>query len=155
MSLTSKDKFIMHIDTPAFEHHHTIPKRYTCEGEDISPALHFKDVPAGTVSLALIMDDPDAPRGTFDHWIVFKLPANTKELKEGEKPSFQGTNSYQEQNYRGPCPPPGKAHRYFFKLYALDIDINLPKGASKKALEEAMEGHILAKAELIGLYQRY
>lgn len=144
----------MEITSPAFEQHATIPQKYTCEGEDVSPQLIFADIPAGTKSLALIVDDPDAPGGTFDHWIIWDLKPNLRTLAEGESAGKQGKNSYQELRYRGPCPPPGKPHRYFFKLYALDTTINIPEGSSKKQLEQAMEGHILGKAELIGTYQK-
>lgn len=144
----------MQIDSPAFEHHSPIPKKYTCEGEDVSPPLTFRDIPAGTKTLALIMDDPDAPNGTFDHWIVWNLTPGQNSLSEGAKVPNQGKNSFRETEYGGPCPPPGKPHRYFFKLYALDTIINLPNGSTKSQLEEAMEGHILARAELVGTYKR-
>lgn len=145
----------MDIHSTAFEHHQSIPKKYTCEGEDVSPPLTFQNIPAGTKSLALIMDDPDAPRGTFDHWIVWNLPPSTKGLSEKANFTYpQGKNSYGEFRYRGPCPPPGKPHRYFFKLYALDSMLNLPEDSDKKALESAMEGHILGRAELVGTYKR-
>lgn len=144
----------MYLDSPAFEHHQTIPKKYTCDGEDVSPPLSFQELPPGAKSLVLIVDDPDAPSGTFDHWIVWNLPADTAMLEEGARVPRQGKNHFGEQRYRGPCPPPGKPHRYFFKLYALDTLINLPAGSSKHSVEEAMEGHILGKAELVGTYQR-
>ena len=138
----------------AFKNNDKIPKKYTCEGEDLSPPLQFSDIPQGTVSLSLVVDDPDAPSGTFDHWITWNLPPTKAELKEGEKGPHQGTNGFGKTGYRGPCPPRGKPHRYFFKLYALDIKVNLSEGSSKEDLEEAMEGHILAETHLIGLYQR-
>lgn len=141
-----------------FENHQPIPAKYTCDGEDISPALKFMNIPHNAKSLAIIVDDPDAPRGTFDHWILWNLPPDLTQLSEGTPElkhfsSKQGTNGFQEMNYRGPCPPPGKPHRYFFKLYALDTFLTLPEGAKKSELEEAMKGHILEKAELIGTYQ--
>lgn len=138
-----------------FENHQPIPARYTCDGEDVSPFLRFMNTPKNTKSLAIIVDDPDAPRGTFDHWIIWNLPPDLKQLSEGESSSSakQGTNGFQQTGYRGPCPPPGKPHRYFFKLYALDALLPLSEGASKHELEQAMQGHILEKAELIGTYQ--
>jgi Raf kinase inhibitor-like YbhB/YbcL family protein len=138
-----------------------IPIKYTCDGENVSPPLTFSDVPAQAKSLALIVDDPDAPRGTFDHWIVWNLPADLQKISEGAKefarlqlPPGRGTNGYQELNYKGPCPPAGKPHHYHFKLYALDTRLSLPDGSSKHDVETAMQGHILAVAELIGTYQR-
>ena len=142
----------MKIESPSFKHGQPIPVKHTCKGQDISPELHFLDVPAKTVSLALIVDDPDAPMGTFDHWIAWNIPGSTRQLAEGERLSHQGRNGYQVQSYRGPCPPPGKVHRYFFKLYALDTELSLPNGISKAQLEASLEGHILAKAELIGTF---
>lgn len=144
----------MYLDSPAFEDHQSIPRKYTCDGEDVSPPLTFQELPPGARSLVLIVDDPDAPSGTFDHWIVWNLPPDTATLHEGARVPRQGKNHFGEQRYRGPCPPPGKPHRYFFKLYALDTLINLPAGSSKQSVEEAMEGHILGKAELVGTYQR-
>lgn len=144
----------MQIDSIAFEHHSPIPKKYTCEGQDVSPPLAFHDVPKGTKSLALIMDDPDAPMGTFDHWIVWNLKPESKSLNEGSNPQNQGINHFKEKRYRGPCPPPGAPHRYFFKLFALDTLIDLPNGSTKGQLEDAMEGHILGRAELVGTYKR-
>lgn len=144
----------MQIESPVFKHEQTIPQRYTCEGENVSPPLVFKNLPKGVKTLALIVDDPDAPHGTFDHWIVWNLPANSSGLGEGAVVLHQGNNSYGIPQYRGPCPPPGKPHRYFFKLYALDVELNLKEGIDKKDLEKAIEGHILAKTEMIGMYKR-
>jgi Raf kinase inhibitor-like YbhB/YbcL family protein len=145
----------MEIQSPAFEQHKPIPAKYTCEGQNVSPPLSIRDIPSGTKSLALIMDDPDAPMGTFDHWIVWNLPADTKILDEGASFPNQGKNHFKEVRYGGPCPPKGSnPHRYFFKLFALDGMIDLPKGSSKDQLEDAMEGHIIGKAELVGTYQR-
>lgn len=145
----------MQIKSPAFQHHQEIPSKYTCEGENVSPSLVFQDIPPLTKSLALIMDDPDAPKGIFVHWVVWNLPPEGLVLEEGVKVLRQGVNHYGKKHYMGPCPPPGKPHRYFFKLYALDTLINLPEGSSKEQLEEAMEGHILGKAEIIGIYERF
>lgn len=144
----------MKISSPSFEHNMTIPEKYTCQGENVSPPLIFKDIPAGTVSLALIMDDPDAPKGTFDHWIVFDMLPSIDGVEEGERGLKTGINSYLVNEYKGPCPPPGTPHRYFFKLYALDTFLNLPDTTTKKALEGAMQGHILSQSQLIGIFQR-
>jgi Raf kinase inhibitor-like YbhB/YbcL family protein len=144
----------MHIKSPEFKNNELIPKKFTCEGEDVSPKLVFSDVPAAAKSLVLIVDDPDAPMGIFDHWIVWNLPPKTTVLEESAKIELQGKNGFGDSIYRGPCPPRGPAHRYFFRLYAVDTMIGLPQGSSKDEVEKAIEGHILAKAELIGLYQR-
>lgn len=144
----------MEIKSPAFEHGQPIPKKYTCDGEDVSPPLTFSGVPNDAKSLALVVDDPDAPLGVFDHWIVWNLDPDLKELPENASVEKQGKNDFGESKYRGPCPPPGPAHRYRFKVYALDAMLDLPEGARKKELEKAMEGHILAKGELIGTYSR-
>lgn len=144
----------MNIETPAFEHGKPIPQKYTCQGDGVSPELIFRDIPSQTQSLVLIVDDPDAPSGTFDHWVVWNIPANTKSLKEGAVVAHQGKNGYGKVGYKGPCPPPGKPHRYFFKLYALEEELSLSEGASKAQVERAMEGHIIAKAEIMGTYQK-
>jgi Raf kinase inhibitor-like YbhB/YbcL family protein len=144
------------LTSPAFELGRSIPTRYTCDGEDVSPPLRWSDPPAGTRSFALIVDDPDAPAGVWDHWIVFNLPDNLDGLLEKASlpaASRVGQNSWRQARYGGPCPPRG-THRYFFKLYALDTDLNLPAGAAKKQVLKAMEGHILAQAELMGTYSR-
>jgi Raf kinase inhibitor-like YbhB/YbcL family protein len=138
-----------------------IPKKFSCEGPDTSPELSWKGVPSAAKSLALIMDDPDAPAGTWVHWVLYNLPASTTELAEGvEKQekiangTLQGRNSFGKVGYGGPCPPPGTPHRYFFKFYALDIKLDLKAGASKDDLEQAMKGHILGQTELVGKYGR-
>ena len=131
-----------------------IPSRYTCQGQDSSPPLSWSAPVKEAKSFALIVDDPDAPHGTFDHWIVWNLPANSQGLSEGAVVLHQGKNSYGIQQYRGPCPPPGKPHRYFFKLFALDAMLDLPEKSTKNQLEIAMKGHILAKTELVGIYGR-
>jgi Raf kinase inhibitor-like YbhB/YbcL family protein len=153
-ALNVQEALAMKMTSSAFENNQNIPSKHTCEGQDVSPALHITDIPTGTKSLAIVVDDPDAPKGTFDHWIAWNIPANTKDLAEGASVPKQGTNGFSEQRYRGPCPPPGKPHRYFFKLYALDAMIDIPAGSSKKALEQAMEGHILGQTQLVGLYKR-
>lgn len=144
------------IKSSTFLDNQFIPKKYSCEGEDVSPPLVFENIPQNTKSLALIVDDPDAPMGNWDHWIVFNISPQIKEIKEGESPagSISGINDFGKLEYGGPCPPPGKPHRYLFKLYALDIVLDLKQGIRKKALEKAMEGNILGQAELIGLYKR-
>lgn len=140
-----------------FEHNGNIPALFTCDGANINPELNWKDAPSSTQSFALIVDDPDAPMGTWDHWILFNIPANinkiNKELLELPKGTKVGKNSWGEDKYGGPCPPDGE-HRYFFKLYALDCILDLNDGTTKKELEEAMHSHILAKAELMGKYDR-
>jgi Raf kinase inhibitor-like YbhB/YbcL family protein len=143
-----------------FKAEQTIPAKYTCDGEDISPPLKFLQIPQGTKSLVLIVDDPDAPHGTFDHWIVWNLPPQLTQLSEGAHELStlsptppQGLNGFKKTYYNGPCPPPGKPHHYHFKLYALDTWLSLAEGASKQEVEKAMKGHVIDQAELIGLYQ--
>ncbi len=138
-----------------------IPRAFTCDGEDRSPALEWSEAPAGTKTFALIADDPDAPAGTWVHWVIFNIPASAKALRGAvEKKeqladgTRQGRNDFRKIGYNGPCPPPGKAHRYFFKLYALGTELTLSAGASKSDLERAMEGHILGRAEWMGRYKR-
>lgn len=135
-----------------FEHEGYIPEKFTCDGEDISPSLIIEDIPEETKRLALIVDDPDAPSGTWIHWIVFNIHV-TEVIEEGEVPGTQGLNDFRKLEYGGPCPHSG-THRYFFKLYALDTKLDLEEGCRHKDLLKTMEGHILAEAELIGLYQR-
>jgi Raf kinase inhibitor-like YbhB/YbcL family protein len=151
----------LQISSTAFATGEMIPKKFTCDGSDISPKLNWNEPPAKTQSFALIMDDPDAPVGTWVHWVLFDLPADTKELAEGvakqeqlSNGARQGRNDFGKVGYGGPCPPPGKPHRYFFKLYALDAKLNLKAGASKADVERAMQGHILAQGELIARYGR-
>lgn len=149
------------ITSEAFTEGGTIPKKYTGEGVDISPKLQWKEQPQGTKSFALIMDDPDAPRGTWVHWVLYNIPASTSMLPEGiEKQeelssgAKQGITDFGSVGYGGPYPPPGLAHRYFFKLYALDSLLDLPARATKAAVEDAMKGHILAETKLMGKYER-
>ncbi len=143
------------VASKAFPHNGTIPSKYTCDGADVSPPLSIADIPKGTKSLALIVDDPDAPVGTWVHWLVWNIAADTREIPENTVPrgALQGTNDFRKQRYGGPCPPSG-THRYFFKLYALDTALPLAAGATKARIEESMKGHVLAQAELIGLYGR-
>ena len=143
------------IASPAFPHNGTIPSKHTCDGTDVNPPLSFGNIPERTRSLALIVDDPDAPRGTWVHWIVWNIGPETMSVAENSVPrdARQGTNDFRKQAYGGPCPPSG-THRYFFKLYALDTSLSLKAGAAKPQLEEAMKGHVLEMSELIGLYRR-
>jgi Raf kinase inhibitor-like YbhB/YbcL family protein len=148
------------LESSAFADGEAIPLRYTCDGEDLSPPLAWGEPPAGTLSLALIADDPDAPVGTWVHWVLFNLPADTRSLPEGLLPEaavaggLQGINGWKELGYGGPCPPKGSTHRYFFKLYALDTALDLEAGASKADVEKAMDGHILGQGQLVGRYGR-
>jgi hypothetical protein len=144
------------ISSPAFKTGEFIPSQYTCQGEDVNPALVIKNIPAATKSLVLIVDDPDAVSLTWDHWLIFNIPAQVTEIEEGQIPvgSLLGKNTLGNLEYSGPCPPPGKPHRYFFKLYALDTVLALKAGATKREIETAMAGHILSQATLIGLYKR-
>src|SRR5207253_1927081 len=148
----------MQLTSPAFEPGRSIPSLYTCDGKDLSPPLAWSGAPAGTKSFALITDDPDAPAGTWVHWVLWNLPATLTDLKGGVHAerelaggARQGTNDFGTIGYGGPCPPSG-THRYFFKLYALDTVLDLKEGAAKQELEAAMHGHILAKAELMGKF---
>ncbi|OUL18477.1 YbhB/YbcL family Raf kinase inhibitor-like protein [Nostoc sp. 106C] len=152
----------MEIRSSAFFIGNTIPFKYTCDGDDISPPIYWEDPPQGTQSFALILDDPDAPKQTFTHWVVYNIPADNRELPEGitQEPKLknggvQGKNSFGKLGFGGPCPPPKHgAHRYFFKIFALDQSLDLPPGATKEELLQAMEGHVLDKAEVMGRYAR-
>ena len=151
---------VFELMSPVFVAGEAIPLKYTCDGDDVSPPLAWSDPPAGTQSFALICDDPDAPVGTWVHWVLYDLPADARELPEAvpsdaELPDGgrQGNNSWPRIGYGGPCPPSG-SHRYFFKLYALDTVLGLDAGATKKELLLAMEGHVLAQVELMGTYSR-
>lgn len=144
----------MKISSSAFENNGMIPSEYTCDGSDVSPPLAISDIPKEAKSLAIIMDDPDAPMGTFTHWVVWNISPQKIQFTKGEKISFpQGKTSFGHKSYGGPCPP-GGTHRYFFKLYALDLILNLEEGSSKADLEKAMTGHILAESKLMGKYSR-
>lgn len=142
----------MELTSPEFENNKPIPSKFTCEGKDVNPQLEIADIPKETKSLALIMDDPDAPMGTWVHWVVYDIPIIFR-IEENSVPGTPGINNSGKRAYHGPCPPSG-THRYFFKLYALDRMLDLPQGLSKGALEKAMQGRILAEAQLIGLYKR-
>lgn len=145
----------MKITSPAFAHSGKIPVKYTCDGEDINPPLLFSDISPGVVSLALICEDPDAPGKAFAHWTIWNIDPKTTEIGEGMKLQgvTEGLTDFGKNEYGGPCPPSG-THRYFFKLYALDKTFDLAAQATKAQLEQAIENHILAEAELIGLYSR-
>ncbi len=142
----------MKLTSPDFQNNKKIPIRFTGDGEDINPNLIIEEIPQNTKSLVLIVDDPDAPAGIWNHWIVFNISPNLKIIKENYIPGMQGRNSWSRIGYGGPKPPSG-THRYFFRIFALDVSLNLKEGSTRKELEEAMEGHILEKAELIGLYR--
>jgi len=149
------------LSSPAFAEGQPIPPQFTGQGRDISPPLRWTGLPAGTKSLALIADDPDAPVGTWVHWVLYDLPATVTELPEAlpntqylSNGAKQGLNDFRRLGYGGPMPPPGKPHRYVFKLYALDTELGLQPGATRRQVEAAMQGHILAEGRLTGLYQR-
>ena len=147
------------LSSSAFADHTAMDARYTCQGADVSPPLAWSGAPAGTKSYVLIMDDPDAPRGTWVHWVVYDIPASADALAEGDSTrmpagSRDGVSSYGKPGYGGPCPPSG-THRYFHKLYALDTVLPDLKQPDKAALEAAMKGHVLAEAQLVGTYQKH
>lgn len=149
------------ITSPAFNEGEPIPARHTCEGSDVSPPLQWKGAPPGTKNYALICDDPDAPAGTWVHWVIYGLPAKTMELHENvpmtetlRDGGRQGVNDFKRVGYGGPCPPPGKPHRYFFTLYALDVELTLKPRATRKELLQAVQGHVIAKGSLMGTYKR-
>ncbi len=153
--------FAFEFQSEVFEHKGYIPDRYTCDAQDFSPPLGWSDLPEKTKSLVLICDDPDASFKIWVHWVVFNILPETKGLKEGISKEelaklsiIEGMNDFGKVGYQGPCPPSGKAHRYSFRLYALDDVLALEEGVSKKDIIEAMQGHIIAEAKLVGLYQR-
>ncbi len=159
--LPDEARIALQVESDAFEAEGTIPQRYTCDGDDISPSLSWSEPPVGTQSLALICDDPDAPGRTWDHWVLFDIPAETHSLPEAipadpviEGVGVHGSNSWRRLGYGGPCPPQGAAHRYYFTLYALDTILDLDAGASRKDVEKAMQDHILAEGQLMGRYGR-
>jgi Raf kinase inhibitor-like YbhB/YbcL family protein len=150
----------LQLKSSVFSNGGAIPPKFTCDGSDLSPALSWNDPPTGTKAFALIMDDPDAPAGTWVHWVLYDLPASLRELPEGvpkvkdlEIGARQGSNDFRRIGYGGPCPPRGAVHRYSFRLYALDRPTQLPAGAAKGDLERAMKDHILAQSELVGRFQ--
>jgi Raf kinase inhibitor-like YbhB/YbcL family protein len=149
------------LQSPAFQEGETIPKQYTGDGKDTSPPLRWPDPPAGTKSFALICDDPDAPRGTWTHWVLYNLPSDRRQLDEGvparetiDGGAKQGKNDFGKVGYGGPAPPAGKPHRYHFRLYALDREVDLPAGAGRQLLLGVMKGHVLAEGQLMGRYGR-
>ncbi len=156
----AKGEVAMQISSSAFSHEQKIPTRFTCDGQDISPPLSWQQVPSETKSLVLICDDPDAPMGTWVHWVFYDIPPGVSQLPENIEPAqhpavggTQGTSDFGRIGYGGPCPPSG-THRYFFKLYALDTVLDLPPGQTKKQVLAAMQGHVLAEATLMGKYSR-
>ena len=151
----------MLVESAAFKAGQAIPARFSCEGRNTSPALTWADIPSGTKTFAVLVDDPDAPGGDWIHWVFYNLPASLSGLPEGiakkEKPSgggVQGRNSFEKTGYDGPCPPPGSPHHYYFHVYALDTDLKLAVPADANALKSAMQGHILGEGELMGTFQR-
>ncbi len=152
----------MQLKTPAFNAGADIPRQFTCDGSDISPELNWSAPPEGTESFVLIMDDPDAPGGTWVHWVLYNLPGTEHALPEGVAPNAtlpsgarQGRNDFGKTGYGGPCPPPGPAHRYYFRLYALDTELHVSAGANRAQIERSMRGHVLAHAEVMGHYRRH
>jgi Raf kinase inhibitor-like YbhB/YbcL family protein len=143
------------ISSPIFDNNGYIPQKYTCDGMDINPPLLIENVPEKARSLALIVDDPDAPGGIWVHWVLWNIDPKTKEIKEDSVPkgASQGLNDFRKHDYGGPCPPSG-THRYFFKLYALDTILNLSPNSKKSDLEKAMKGHIIEQTQIMGLYKR-
>lgn len=149
------------ITSDAFTEGNSIPVEYTCDGSDISPALTWQGLPANTKSLALICDDPDAPSGTFVHWVVYGIPAGESQFPKSVPASptmpsgvKQGKNGFGTIGYRGPCPPRGGPHRYFFRIYALDTSIDEPAGAGRSEIDRAMKGHVIGEGHLMGTYKR-
>ena len=144
------------LESPAFIHNALMPKQYTCNGQNISPALKWSGAPTGTQSYVLIVDDPDAPMGTWVHWLLFNIPATLTHLDEATKTpvgAISGKNSWNQEGYGGPCPPSG-THRYFFKLYALDSKLTINSNVNKQDILNAMQNHIMDTSELIGLYKQ-
>jgi Raf kinase inhibitor-like YbhB/YbcL family protein len=159
--LPKEGKMALSVSSTAFHEGDRIPSKYTCQGQDVSPPLAWSEPPQGTQSLALTVDDPDAPSGVFTHWVILNIPPDSRELPEAlstqaqlPNGTLQGKNDFGRIGYGGPCPPPGRPHRYRFTLYALDQPLDLKAGASKKQVLDAMQGHILAQGQLTGTYQR-
>jgi Raf kinase inhibitor-like YbhB/YbcL family protein len=142
----------LNIGSPAFGNKDYIPAKYTCQGENVNPAITIENIPSETKSLVVIVDDPDAPGGIFNHWVMWNIHP-MEMIKENTSPGVEGQNSFGSVSYKGPCPPEG-THRYFFKVYALDVVLSLRPGADKKQVEKAMEEHILTRGELMGLYKK-
>ena len=149
------------VTSTSFQSGGEIARKFTCDGEDLSPQISWNGAPAGTQAFVLIADDPDAPAGTWTHWVVYDVPASSTSLNEGlpkleQLPdgSKQGRNDFRKVGYNGPCPPAGKPHRYFFKVYALNRKLNIKAGAARSEVEKAMSGHVQAEGEYMGTYQR-
>ena len=142
----------MNITSPVFDENDTIPEKYTCDGKNINPPLEVTDVPQGTKSLVLVVEDPDAPNGTWTHWVVWNI-APDADIQEDSRPGKQGENDFNKLEYGGPCPPDGE-HRYFFKVYALDMELGHEEGADLADVRQGMEDHILEQAQLVGTYKR-
>jgi len=160
-ALPDEGDMTLSLSSPVFQDARNIPIKYTCDGQDVSPPLTWGEPPSDTQSFALIMDDPDAPSGVFTHWLLFNLPADSRELMEAiqaqnelANSTLQGKNDFGKIGYGGPCPPSGAAHHYRFTLYALDQRLDLTAGASRKQISDAITGHILARGQLTGMYQR-
>lgn len=151
----------INLSSDAFRNGGELPPVYTCKGQDISPRLTWEGVPAGTKSVTLVMDDPDAPGGTFSHWILYNLPPETRVLPAAipanqslPDGSRQGINDFRRTGYSGPCPPPGKSHRYYFRLFALDIILPQTGSLTRETLLKSIEGHVIAKGEIMGFFKR-
>lgn len=160
-SVPAEESMEFTISSPSFTNGGDIPKKFTCDGTDVAPQLNWSNAPNGKVVFALLADDPDAPVGNWNHWAIWNIPPHSHGLAEGipkdahlADGSVQGTNDFRKIGYNGPCPPAGKPHRYYFKLFALDQKVNLNSTAGKKELEAAMKGHVLSRAEWMGRYQR-
>jgi Raf kinase inhibitor-like YbhB/YbcL family protein len=160
-SIAGENNMAFAISSNSFGNGESIPKKFTCDGEDVSPALSWNEAPAGTKSFALLADDPDAPVGNWNHWTLWNAPAESRGLPEGTRKvaqlpdgTQQGLNDFRKVGYNGPCPPPGKPHRYYFKLFALDTKLTLKEKSGKQELETAMKGHVLGQAEWMGRYGR-
>jgi Raf kinase inhibitor-like YbhB/YbcL family protein len=143
----------LYLTSPAFQQGERIPTRYTCDGENISPPMEIRNLPKYTESLVIIVEDPDAPRGIWTHWLVWNVPPMNL-IEEGEVPGIQGTNDFGKLHYEGPCPPQG-THHYYFKVYALDVMLHIKEGTGKQGLLRVMGPHVLATGELMGVYNRY
>jgi Raf kinase inhibitor-like YbhB/YbcL family protein len=152
MKTIIKTKTKLNISSPSFKHEGLIPKTYTCEGSNINPPLVIEGIPEEARSLALIVEDPDAPGGTFDHWLIWNIPP-VKLIPENARPGLEGINSKGQLGYTGPCPPSG-THRYFFKVYAVNVLLDTQKGATKEKLEFALKNHTISDGEMIGLYKK-
>lgn len=142
----------LRVSSPIFQNNQFIHPKYTCDGDDVNPSLRIEGIPREAQALVLIVDDPDAPMGTWDHWVVWNIPP-VERIEENSVPGIQGLNDFNKHSYGGPCPPSG-THRYFFKVYALDMKLNLDPNSRKKDVEKAMKGHILAEGRIVGLYRR-